>query len=149
MKAVIQVVSQASVSVAGQIVGTIGPGLLILLGVGGQDSEREADYLADKIAGLRVFPDGNSLMNLSVKDMDGEVLVVSQFTLYGDCRKGRRPSFSQAAPPLAAQALYTYFIERLRAQGLPTACGQFQAMMEVSLVNQGPVTILLDTDKSP
>ena len=145
MRAVIQLVSQATVSVEGQMVAAIGPGLLTVLGVGAQDREPDADYLADKIAGLRIFPDQHGQMNLSLADTGGQLLVVSQFTLYGDCRKGRRPSFSQAAPPEAAKRLYLYFIERLRGQGIPTACGVFQAEMSVALVNQGPITIILDS----
>lgn len=148
MKAVIQVVSQASVTVNQKTVGAIGQGLLILLGVGQDDSERQADYLAAKISGLRIFPDHNGQMNKSLQDVGGEMLVVSQFTLYGDCRKGRRPSYNQAAPPELANRLYQYFIERIAALGIKVSCGQFQALMEVSLVNQGPVTILLDSEKS-
>lgn len=147
MRAVIQLVSQATVSVEGQVVAAIGHGLLTLLGVGAQDREPDADYLADKIAGLRIFPDQHGQMNLSLAATGGQLLVVSQFTLYGDCRKGRRPSFSQAAPPEAAKRLYLYFIERLRGQGIPPACGVFQAEMSVALVNQGPATIILDSSK--
>jgi len=148
MKAVIQLVSQASVTVDQQIVGAIDHGLLVLLGVGGADSEKEADYLASKISGLRIFPDHNGQMNHSIQDTGGAMLVVSQFTLYGDCRKGRRPSYNQAAPPERAKQLYHYFIERIKKLGIPVACGQFQAMMEVRLINQGPVTIILDSEKS-
>lgn len=148
MKAVLQIVKRASVTVDQQIVGAIGPGLLVLLGVGQGDTEQEADYLVAKICGLRIFPDQNDLMNKSIHDVEGEVLVVSQFTLYGDCRKGRRPSYHQAAPPELARRLYHYFVERITACGLTVACGQFQAMMEVSLLNQGPVTIILDSAKT-
>ena len=148
MKAVIQVVSQASVTVNQQIIGTIGQGLLVLLGVGQADTEKEADYLATKISGLRIFPDHNGQMNKSLQDVGGEMLVVSQFTLYGDCRKGRRPSYTRAAAPELAKHLYHYFIERITGLGIKVASGQFQAMMEVSLVNQGPVTILLDSDRT-
>jgi len=146
MKAVIQLVSQASVTVDQQIVGAIGQGMLVLLGVGQTDTEREANYLAAKISGLRIFPDQNGQMNKSLQDVDGEMLVVSQFTLYGDCRKGRRPSYNQAARPELAKQLYQYFIQRITALGITVACGKFQAMMEVSLVNQGPVTIILDSE---
>lgn len=148
MKAVVQLVSQASVKVDQQIVGSIGQGLLVLLGVGQADTEQEAEHLAAKISGLRIFPDQNGQMNKSLQDVSGEMLVVSQFTLYGDCRKGRRPSFNQAAPPELAKRLYLYFIERIAALGITVSCGQFQAMMEVSLVNQGPITILLDSEKA-
>lgn len=148
MRAVIQLVSRASVTVDQKIIGTIDHGLLVLLGVGCADTEKEASYLAAKIAGLRIFPDQNGQMNKSIQDVGGAILVVSQFTLYGDCRKGRRPSYNQAAPPEIANRLYQYFIERVKALGITTACGQFQAMMEVSLVNQGPVTIILDSDKN-
>jgi len=148
MKAVIQLVSQAAVSVDQQIIGAIDHGLLILLGVGAADTEKEADYLAAKISGLRIFPDHNGQMNLSIQDTGGAMLIVSQFTLYGDCRKGRRPSYNQAAPPVRAKQLYEYFIERIRELGITVACGQFQAMMEVQLINQGPVTIILDTAKA-
>ena len=148
MKAVIQLVSQASVAVDQQIVGAIGQGMLVLLGVGQADTEKEADYLVAKISGLRIFLDQNGQMNKSLQDVGGEMLVVSQFTLYGDCRKGRRPSYNQAARPELAKRLYHYFIARITALGIKAACGQFQAMMEVNLVNQGPVTILLDSDRT-
>lgn len=145
MRAVIQVVSQASVTVDQHIIGAIDHGLLVLLGVGAADSEKDADYLAEKIAGLRIFPDQANLMNQSIQDVGGELLVVSQFTLYGDCRKGRRPSYNQAAPPDVANRLYQYFLARCRGLGLTVSSGQFQAMMAVTLVNQGPVTIILDS----
>ena len=148
MRAVVQRVSEASVSVDGEIVSRIGKGLLILLGVGADDTESDAEYLADKIANLRIFEDEKGKMNLSVLDVGGEAMVVSQFTLYGDCRKGRRPSFTQAARPDKAQALYSYFILRLREEGVPTREGVFQAHMKVNLTNEGPVTILLDSGKS-
>ncbi len=148
MRAVVQRVSEASVSVDGEIVSRIGKGLLILLGVGADDTESDAEYLADKIANLRIFEDEKGKMNLSVLDVGGEAMVVSQFTLYGDCRKGRRPSFTQAAKPDKAQALYSYFILRLREEGVPTREGVFQAHMKVNLTNDGPVTILLDSGKS-
>jgi len=149
MKAVVQLVSRASVSVGPETVGAIGPGLLILLGVGRADTEKEARYLAEKIAALRIFPDHNGQMNRSAVDVGGEFLVVSQFTLYGDCRKGRRPSYNQAASPEMAKCLYLYFAEYLKKFGCPVSCGQFQAAMEVHLINQGPVTIILDSDKTP
>jgi len=148
MRAVVQRVSEASVSVNDEIVSKIGRGLLVLLGVGAEDTESDAEYLAEKIANLRIFEDEKGKMNLSVLDVRGEVLVVSQFTLYGDCRKGRRPSFTQAARPDKAQALYSYFIARIREEGVPTREGVFQAHMRVSLTNDGPVTILLDSGKS-
>ena len=148
MRAVVQRVSEASVSVDGEIVSRIGKGLLILLGVGADDTESDAEYLADKIANLRIFEDEKGKMNLSVLDVGGEAMVVSQFTLYGDCRKGRRPSFTQAAKPDKAQVLYSYFILRLREEGVPTREGMFQAHMKVNLTNDGPVTILLDSGKS-
>ncbi len=147
MRAVIQLVSEASVTVDQQCVGAIGQGLLVLLGVSATDSEQDAKYLADKIRGLRIFPDQKALMNRSLEEVGGSMLVVSQFTLYGDCRKGRRPSFNLAAPPEQAKRLYLTFIELVKAHGITCACGQFQAMMEVHLVNQGPVTIILDSVK--
>jgi D-tyrosyl-tRNA(Tyr) deacylase len=148
MRAVIQRVSRAKVTVAGEITGEIGIGLVVLLGVGHDDNEAGADYLADKIAGLRIFEDDAGKMNLSVTDVGGAVLVVSQFTLYGDGRKGKRPSFDAAAPPQKARALYEYFVERIRAASLRCETGRFQEMMKVELVNEGPVTILADSDKS-
>ena len=147
MRAVIQRVSSCTVTVGEDITGQIGTGLLVLLGVRAGDSEKDANYLAEKIANLRIFADGNDKMNLSVKDIAGEVLVVSQFTLFGDCRKGRRPSYNDAAPPEVAEHLYEYFVNHLKEQGLPVATGRFQAMMNVNLVNDGPVTILLDSEK--
>jgi len=147
MKAVIQAVSQASVTVEEKVVGAIAQGLLILLGIGQNDSEQDADYLVTKITNLRIFPDNNGMMNLSIRDIAGEILVISQFTLYADCRKGRRPSYQQAAPPELAKQLYFHFIKQAKGLGIPTACGQFQAMMAVSLINQGPVTILLDSQR--
>lgn len=133
---------------AGEITGAIGPGLLVLLGVGQQDTEASADYLAEKIAGLRIFEDEGGKMNRSVVDIGGSVLAVSQFTLYGDVRKGKRPSFDAAAPPQRAHELYEYFISRVRAGGLRCETGRFQEMMDVELVNAGPVTILLDSEKT-
>ena len=134
-------------TVEGNVVGEIGAGLLVLLGVSKADSEAAADYLVDKIIGLRIFEDAEEKMNLSVQDCGGSVLVVSQFTLYGDVRRGRRPSFDDAARPEEAKRLYEYFVAKVRAAGLRCESGQFQAMMEVELVNSGPVTILLDSEK--
>jgi len=147
MRAVVQRVRRAKVTVNSQISGEIGPGLLVLLGVGGSDQEADADYLSEKVIGLRIFEDEQGKMNLSVADVGGGVLVVSQFTLYGDARKGRRPSFDDAARPEKARALYEYFVERVRAAGLRCETGRFQEMMDVELVNEGPVTILLDSGK--
>lgn len=147
MRAVIQRVSRAKVTVARQITGEIGLGLLVLLGVGHEDSEANADYLAEKIAGLRIFEDDGGKMNRSVADVGGAVLVVSQFTLYGDVRKGKRPSFDDAAPPQTARELYEHFVQKIRAAGLRCETGRFQEMMSVELVNEGPVTILLDSAK--
>lgn len=148
MRAVVQRVSRASVEVDGSTVGAIGPGLMVLLGVSGQDGPKEAAWLAGKIAGLRIFPDAQDKLNLSVTDMGGQVLVVSQFTLWGDCAKGRRPSFGRAAGGEAAKPLYLAFVDELKKLGLAVATGEFGAMMEVSLVNSGPVTLLVDTEKT-
>ena len=148
MRAVVQRVARASVTVEGEITGEIGKGLLVLLGVAHEDTEAAADYLADKIVGLRVFEDPDGKMNLGVADAGGAVLVVSQFTLYGDVRRGKRPSFDRAARPERANELYEYFVARIRAAGLRCETGRFQAMMDVELVNDGPVTILLDSEKA-
>ena len=148
MRAVVQRVSRASVTVEGRVAGSIGHGLLVLLGVGRGDGEADGDYLADKLAGLRVFPDEAGQMNRSVAEAGGALLVVSQFTLYGDCRRGRRPSYSEAAPPEEAERLYEHVCARLRAAGLAVAQGVFRAMMDVELVNDGPVTLLLDSRKA-
>jgi D-aminoacyl-tRNA deacylase len=148
MRAVVQRVSRASVTVDGQIVGQIERGLLVLLGIAHADTEAAADYLAEKISGLRIFEDDAGKMNLSVAEVGGAILAVSQFTLYGDVRKGKRPSFDDAARPEQARKLYEHFVERLRALGLTCETGRFQEMMQVELVNDGPVTILLDSDKS-
>jgi len=148
MRAVVQRVRRARVTVGNDLAGEIGPGLLILLGVGREDSEADADYVADKIAGLRIFEDDGGKMNRAVAEAGGSVLVVSQFTLYGDVRRGKRPSFDAAAPPEKARALYEYFVERFRASGLRCETGKFQEMMQVELVNDGPVTILLDSSKA-
>ena len=147
MRAVVQRVSQASVRVDDQICGAIGPGLLVLLGVGKNDSEQDAVLLADKIANLRILDDEQGLMNRSLLEVQGEMLVVSQFTLFGDCRKGRRPSYSTAAPPAEAASLYERFIREIRTQQITVATGKFQSMMDVTLINNGPVTLLLDTEK--
>jgi|SRR5579862_186049 len=148
MRAVVQRVSRASVSVDTEITGAIDLGLLVLLGVGQEDSEADADYLADKIAGLRIFEDDAGKMNLSVTDVGGAVLAVSQFTLFGDVRRGKRPSFDAAARSERAKELYEYFVSRVRSFGLRCETGRFQAMMDVELVNSGPVTILLDSTKA-
>lgn len=148
MRAVVQRVSRAKVTVNEWIAGEIGLGLLVLLGVGREDTEDDVSYLAEKITGLRVFEDAEGKMNLSVMDVGGSVLAVSQFTLYGDVRRGKRPSFDAAAPPDAACRLYELFVERIRAAGLRCETGRFQEMMQVELVNEGPVTILLDSRKN-
>lgn len=147
MRAVVQRVKNARVEISGRIIGEIGKGLLIFLGVGDEDSEKDCEYLADKIANLRIFPDENDLMNLSSLDIGGGMLVVSQFTLWGDCRKGRRPSFTKAARPERAKELYEFFIGVLKKTGLKIAAGEFQEMMDVHLINDGPVTILLDSSR--
>jgi D-aminoacyl-tRNA deacylase len=147
MRAVVQRVTRASVKVDNEITGEIGSGLLVLLGVAQDDAEADADYLAEKIAGLRIFEDDTGKMNLSVVDAGGAVLTVSQFTLFGDVRRGKRPSFDAAARPERARELYEYFVERVRAAGLRCEVGRFQAMMAVEMVNSGPVTILLDSKK--
>jgi D-tyrosyl-tRNA(Tyr) deacylase len=140
-------VSRCRVTVDGEVVGEIEAGLLVLLGVSKGDTEAAADYLIEKIIGLRIFEDAEGKMNLSVQDAGGAVLVVSQFTLYGDVRRGKRPSFDAAARPEEAKKLYEYFVGKIRTAGLPCETGQFQAMMEVELINSGPVTILLDSEK--
>jgi len=148
MRAVVQRVSRAKVTVAGEITGEIGRGMLVLLGVGHEDTQGGAEYLADKIVGLRIFEDDAGKMNRSVAEVGGAVLAVSQFTLYGDVRKGKRPSFDDAARPEMARTLYERFVSRVRASGLRCETGRFQEMMEVELVNDGPVTILLDSEKT-
>jgi len=147
VRAVVQRVSSARVLVGDRVAGEIGRGLLVLVGVTHADGPADVAFLATKIAGLRVFEDDQGKMNLSVTDVAGAVLVVPQFTLYGDCRKGRRPSFDMAAPPARAQALYDELVARLRAQQVPVSTGVFQAHMQVELVNDGPVTLLLDSDR--
>jgi D-tyrosyl-tRNA(Tyr) deacylase len=147
MRAVVQRVSSASVVVRERVVGEIGPGLLVLLGVSRKDTQDDADYLAEKIAGLRIFEDADGKMNRSVAEISGAVLAVSQFTLYGDVRRGKRPSFDDAARPEEARELYEALVIQIRRRGLRCETGEFQAMMSVSLVNEGPVTILLDSTK--
>ncbi len=148
MRAVVQRVSRAKVTVAGEPVGEIGTGLLVLLGVGRNDTEADADYLGEKVAGLRIFEDAEGKMNRAVGESGGAVLAVSQFTLYGDVRRGKRPSFDAAARPEQARRLYEHFVEKVRAAGLRCETGRFQEMMQVELVNDGPVTILLDSQKA-
>lgn len=148
MRAVLQRVSSAKVSVEGGIVGEIGRGILLFLGVSREDSEKEASYLLEKTLNLRIFEDAGGKMNLSLLDIKGELLVVSQFTLYGDARKGRRPSFIKAALPERADELYKFFVSEAEKQIGKVATGQFQAIMDVELINDGPVTILLDSDKT-
>jgi D-tyrosyl-tRNA(Tyr) deacylase len=148
VRAVVQRVARASVTVEGVEVSSIGPGLLVLLGVGTDDEQPDVTWLADKVAQLRIFPDNSSVMNRSVEESNGAVMVVSQFTLHGDVRRGRRPSYIAAAAPDKAEILYRSFIDVLRARGLEVAEGVFQAMMQVELVNDGPVTILIDSKKA-
>ena len=147
MKAVVQRVKKSHVVVDNTIVSHIGNGLMVLLGVQDNDTQKDADFLVEKIINLRIFEDENDRMNISLKDVKGELLVVSQFTLLGDCRKGRKPSYIKAAPPEKANDLYEYFISRAIELGVVTKSGVFQAMMDVSLINQGPVTLLLDTNE--
>lgn len=148
MRAVVQRVSRAQVTVNEEIVGQIGLGLLVLLGVGRDDTDADAAYLAGKIVGLRIFEDAQGKMNHSLQDVGGSVLAVSQFTLYGDVRKGKRPSFDAAAPPEKARQLYEFFVEQIRAAGLRCETGRFQETMKVELANEGPVTILLDSGRA-
>jgi D-tyrosyl-tRNA(Tyr) deacylase len=145
MRAVIQRVKRSSVRVKDKIIGEIDSGLLVLLGISKTDKPKDADYLAEKITGLRVFEDNNAKMNLSLLDTGKEMLVVSQFTLLGDCRKGKRPSFTQAADPDKAKELYEYFISQVRLKGIKVKTGQFRALMSVSLINDGPVTLVIET----
>ena len=148
MRVVLQRVRQASVTVSGEVVGAIGPGLAVLVGIARTDTEQDAEYLANKVTHLRVFPDGEGRMNRSVLEAGGELLVISQFTLYGDCRKGRRPDFTEAAQPEQARNLYNYFVEILRSRSnIPITTGVFQAEMEVSPTNHGPVTLICDSIK--
>ena len=148
MRAVVQRVSHAKVTVNQQVSGEIGVGLLVLLGVGHEDTEADATYLAEKIAGLRIFEDHDGKMNRSVQDVGGSVLAVSQFTMYGYVRRGKRPSFDAAAPPDHARRLYEFFVGRIQAVGLRCETGRFKEVMQVELVNEGPVTILLDSSKA-
>jgi len=148
MRAVVQRVTQASVTVNNSIVGTIGLGLLVLLGIGKCDTSTSADYMIDKLLGLRIFEDHDSKMNFNVREVGGAVLVVPQFTLFGDVRRGKRPSFDDAARPEQARTLYEYVVKQIREQGIDCGTGEFQAMMQVSLVNDGPVTILIDSEKA-
>lgn len=145
MRAVVQRVKESSVSVENKIVGRIGFGLMVLLGIAENDQAKDADYLVEKIINLRIFEDEQGKMNRSLMDVGGEMLVVSQFTLLGDCRKGRRPSFVEAANPKKANELYTYFVEQVRARGVKTETGRFRAMMDVALINEGPVTLILES----
>jgi D-aminoacyl-tRNA deacylase len=145
VKAVVQRVTRSAVTVGDTLLGSIQAGLLVLLGVAREDTEKESRYLADKIIHLRVFEDDQGKMNRSLQDTGGAMLVVSQFTLLGDCRKGRRPSFIEAAPPQKARALYDHFVTCVREAGVETATGQFQAMMQVSLINDGPVTLIVES----
>ena len=148
MRAVVQRVLEASVTVEGRVTGRIGKGLLVLLGVGEKDSEQDSDFLAEKVVGLRCFADNDSKFNLNLRDVCGSVLAVSQFTLFGDCRKGKRPSFTEAARPELAVPLYERFVARVRESGIDVQTGEFGAHMDVQLVNDGPVTLLLDSKKA-
>ncbi len=148
MKAVIQRVRSAQVLVDGRSTGKIGEGLLVFVGVGKDDGEEDISYMASKIPDLRIFEDASGKFNRSLREVKGELLVVSQFTLYGDCRKGRRPSFTEAEEPAIAKVLYERLVDRLRGQGIPVQTGEFQAKMEVHLINDGPVTLLLDSKKT-
>lgn len=145
MRAVIQRVKQSCVFIKNELVSEIGPGLLILLGVSDKDRTEDADYLADKIINLRIFEDDSGKMNRSLIETRQEIMVVSQFTLFADCRKGRRPSFTNAAPPEKAETFYQYFVDRLFAKGISVKTGVFRAMMDISLINDGPVTIIIDS----
>jgi len=148
MRAVIQRVQEARVTVSGEVVGAIGPGLAVLLGVGQDDSEADVKYLAEKMVNLRIFEDDAGKLNRSLLETRGQALVISQFTLWGDCRRGRRPSFSQAAPSTLAEKLYLEFIDEVNRLGIKTAAGRFGAMMKVHLINDGPVTLILDSRRN-
>lgn len=147
MRAVVQRVSRAKVTVDGEVTGEIARGLMVLLGVSEDDTQDDVNYLAEKIVSLRIFPDDDGKMNLSLSEISGQMLIVSQFTLYGDCRKGRRPSFIKAARPDQADSLYRIFVAEVQGRGIKTATGRFQAQMDVELVNDGPVTLLVDSRK--
>lgn len=147
MRAVVQRTTQASVSIDGEITGSIGKGIVVLLGIHPEDGVKELQWMADKVINLRIFEDDDGKMNRSLCEVEGEMLIVSQFTLYGDCRKGRRPGYSSAAPPEIAEPLYLQFVEEIATRGIRTATGTFQASMKVQLVNDGPVTLLLDSEK--
>lgn len=147
MRIVLQRVKMARVEVEGELVGQIGEGIVVLLGVGKEDDEYDVDYLVDKVVNLRIFENEHGVMNDSVIDSEGEILVVSQFTIYGDCRKGRRPSYDNAAPPEMAERLYDQFVDKIRARGIKVETGMFRAMMDVYLINWGPVTLNLDSKK--
>lgn len=147
MRLIVQRVNEARVIIKGEIVGEIGRGLLVYVGVGKEDTGEDVEYLIEKVLHLRIFPDEGEKFNLSLMDVGGALLVISQFTLWGDCRKGRRPSFSESAPAEKAQPLYELFVEKGRQKGVPTACGRFQEMMEVHSINDGPVTLILDSRK--
>lgn len=148
MRAVIQRVKRASVDVNGITTGSISKGIVIFLGIHRHDEAKEIDWMAEKILNLRIFPDPDGKMNISLADIKAEMLIVSQFTLYGDCRKGRRPGYSEAAPPEIAEPIYNRFVDEVRNKGINAATGKFQAMMDVTLVNDGPVTLLLDSEKN-
>ncbi len=147
MRAVVQRVGEASVKVDGSTIGAINKGLLVFLGVGKEDGDKDLDYMVDKIIGLRIFEDENDKMNLSLQDIGGEILVISQFTLYGDARKGKRPSFTDSGDPLVGEKMYLEFLDKVQEKGIKTEKGEFGADMKVSLINDGPVTILLDSKK--
>lgn len=147
MRTVVQRVTEASVSVDGNVVGSIGPGMVVLVGVGKDDSEKDIAYVAEKIAGLRIFEDSSGRMNLSIRDTGGEILAVSQFTLYGDCRKGRRPSYARAGGGDFARRCYELFITEVTERGIPVRTGVFGATMDVHIVNSGPVTLLIDSSR--
>jgi D-tyrosyl-tRNA(Tyr) deacylase len=147
VRVVVQRVKEAQVKVAEEVVGKIGQGLLVFLAVGKEDTQADIDYLVEKICHLRIFPDAESKFNRSLEEVKGALLVVSQFTLWGDCRKGRRPSFTESASPAMAEPLYNRFIEKAKDKGIPVASGRFQETMEVCLINDGPVTLLLDSKK--